>query len=88
MLMGAQEEKMEGKFLVSNRGIHWRHRKVFSKENFGKILQVSHFHLGFLPGKNNNEIIHFHRFLLGILDPDLENMNETLYEYENSGETL
>jgi len=49
-----------------------------ARKNFSKLLQVSHFHLGFSPGKNNNEIIHFHRVLLGILDPDLENTNKTL----------
>jgi len=49
-----------------------------ARKNFSKILQVGHFHLGFSLGKNNNEIIHSHRVLLEILDPDLENTNETL----------
>jgi len=42
-----------------------------------KILQVSHFRLGFSSGTNNNEIKHFHKVLLGILDSDCENTNET-----------
>jgi len=49
-----------------------------ARENFSKILQVRHFHLGFSPGKNNNEIILLHRILLDILDPVLENTKETL----------
>jgi len=48
------------------------------RENFSKILQVSHFHLGFSPGKNNNKTIQSHRVLLELLDADLENTNETL----------
>jgi len=60
-------------------GIHTGGIERFSaRKNFSKILQVSHFHLGFSSGKNNNEIIHFHRVVLEILDPDLENTNETL----------
>jgi len=42
-----------------------------------KILQVSHFNLGFSLGKNNNEIKHFHKVLLGILDSDCEKTDET-----------
>ena len=44
-----------------------------ARNNFSKSLQVSHFHLGFSPGKSNNEMIHFHRILVEILDPGLEN---------------
>jgi len=33
-----------------------------AKENFRKILNVSHFYLGFLPNKNNNEIKPSQRF--------------------------
>jgi len=63
--------------------LHWtpltRGMERFSaRKNFSKILQVSHFHLGFSPGKNNNEIIYSHRVLLEILDPDIENTNETM----------
>ena len=32
-----------------------------ARKNFSKILQVSHFHLGFSTGKNNHEIIYSHR---------------------------
>ena len=53
-------------------------QKCFQQGKLSKILQVSHSHLGFSPDKNNNEIIHSHRVLLEILDPDLENTNETL----------
>ena len=49
-----------------------------ARKNFSKILQVSHFHLEFSLAKKNNETIHSHRVLLEILDPDLENTNETL----------
>jgi len=59
-----------------------------ARKNLSKILQVGHFDLGFSPGTNNNEIIHSHRVLLGILDTNLKNTNEILYEYENSGEAL
>jgi len=52
--------------------------KFSVRKIFGKILQVGHFNLGFSPGKNNNETIHSQRVLLEILDPDLENTNETL----------
>jgi len=48
------------------------------RKNFGKILQVSHFHLGFSSGKNNNQTLFFHRILLKILDPYLEDTDKTL----------
>jgi len=40
-----------------------------ARKNLSKILQVGHFHLGFSPGKINNEMIHSHRVLLEIVDP-------------------
>jgi len=49
-----------------------------ARKFFGEILQVSHFHLGFSPGKYNNEIIDSHGVLFEILDPALENTNKTL----------
>ena len=61
-------------FVISTAGIE----RFSARKKFGKILQVSHFHLGFSPDKNNNEIIHSHRVLLDILDTVLENTNETL----------
>jgi len=39
-------------------------KRYSSKENFVKILKVSHFSLGFSFNKNNNEIKHFQRVLL------------------------
>jgi len=49
--------------------------KRFScKENFGKILKVSHFSLGFSSNKNNNEIKHFQRVLLDFSGPRLEKL--------------
>jgi len=35
--------------------------KFSAKEHFGKILKVSHFHLGFSPDKSNNQIQHSQR---------------------------
>jgi len=52
--------------------------RFLARKNFSKILQVSHFHLRFSLGKNNNEIIRSHRVLLEILDPGFENTNGTL----------
>ena len=42
--------------------------RFLARKNLSEILQVSHFHLEFSPGKNNNEIIYSHGVLLGILD--------------------
>jgi len=57
-------------------------------ENFGKILKVSHFHLGFSLDENHDEIKYSHTILSEFLDSyrvlskflksDSENSNETL----------
>jgi len=44
-------------------------KKVSFKENFGKILKVSHFHLSFSLNKNNKEIKYFQRVLLDFSRP-------------------
>ena len=63
-----------GCYLNITRGIE----RFSARKYFSKILQVGHFHLGFSPCKNNNEMIHSHRVLLKIVDLYFENTNETL----------
>ena len=46
-------------------------KKFSCKENFGKILKVSHFSLGFSLNKNNTENKHFQRVLLDFSGPRL-----------------
>ena len=62
--------------------------KFSAKENFGKILKVSHFNLGFSSNKNHNEIKHSQRVSLIFLDSNLEYSNETICEPENPDENL
>jgi len=59
-----------------------------AKENFRKILKVSHFYFRYSPNKNNNEIKHSQKVSLDFLNSDLENSNKTLYESKNADETL
>ena len=59
-----------------------------AKENFRKILKVSHFDLGSSPNKNNNKIKYSQWVSLNFLYPDCENSNETQYEPEKSDEAL
>ena len=40
-----------------------------ARKNFSKILQVSHFHLGFSPAKNNNETTHSHMVFVRDFEP-------------------
>ena len=59
-----------------------------AKENFRKILKVSHFYLEFLPNKNNDEFKFSQRVSSDSLDSDPENSNKTQYKPKNSDETL
>jgi len=52
--------------------------KFSAKKTLWKSLMVSHFCLGFSSNKNNNGIKHSQRVSLDLLDPDLENSNETI----------
>jgi len=74
-----------GKFSKSHtEGIE----RFSANENFGKILKVSHFYLGFSPNENHDEIKYSHSILSQFLDSyralskflksDSENSNETL----------
>jgi len=46
-----------------------------AKENFQKILKVSHFYLGFSANKNNDEIKHSQRVSLDLLGQNEKNSN-------------
>ena len=74
ILFHRSEEEEEKKTGSNTRGIE----RFSARKNFSKILQVSHFRLGYLLGKKKDDIIHFYKVLLGILDPAVENTNETL----------
>jgi len=63
-------------------------KKFLAKENFQKILKVSHFYLGFLVTQNNNEIKHSQRVSLDFFSPNGENSNLIPYEPENSEKIL
>jgi len=69
--------------------IHTRGIEIFSaKENFRKILKVSHLYLDFHQTKTIMKLNILKGFHQNFLDPDLEDSNETLYETEKSDETL
>jgi len=55
--------KFVGSILVA-RDWHWSIERFSAKENFVKILKVSHFYLGFSPDKNNKQIKHVQRVSL------------------------
>jgi len=59
-----------------------------AKENFRKILKVSHFYLAFSLGENYDEIEHYHSILSEFVVPfrDLSRFSGT--NSENSNETL
>ena len=48
--------------------LHWRHRKIFSQGNLGKILKVCHFYLGFHLHENHDGIEYSHSILTELSD--------------------
>jgi len=62
-----QEEQLIIEYVIDTGGV----KRFSCKENFGKILKISHFSLGFSLNKNNNEIKHLQRVLLDFSEPRL-----------------
>ena len=64
------EYAMDGSALWNTGGIE----KFSAKENFRKILNISHFYSGFSLKKNHNEIKHSQKVSLDFLDSNLETL--------------
>ena len=63
-------------------------KRFSAKENFEKILKVSHLYLGFSPDKNIKQIKHVQRVSLEFSESAFKTLDKSLKESENSVKIL